>query len=139
MTQIWFGGCNWLFYKVKNSFCVCREFLSLMLINWICQTKSESDLFLYTRNLSNELLKPVFEYKIPLWICVLVLSIHKGYCVVKSWCKMFVLKISGIQKNPTFWSLIWVEKYVFLHLIISELKNSKKNVIFSHIRFTANW
>ena len=26
---------------------------------------------------------PVFEYKITFWICVLVLWIHKGYCVVK--------------------------------------------------------
>ena len=35
-----------------------------MLINLICHTKSESDLFLYTRNFQNEPLKPVFEYKI---------------------------------------------------------------------------
>ena len=50
-----------------------------MFINWICHTKSGSDLFLYTRNR----LKSVFEYKITFWICVLVLWIHKGYCVVK--------------------------------------------------------
>ena len=36
----------------------------LMLINLICDTKSESGLFLYTRNHSNERLKQVFEYKI---------------------------------------------------------------------------
>ena len=28
-------------------------------------------------------LKPVFQYKINFWICVLVLLIHKGYCVFK--------------------------------------------------------
>ena len=26
-----------------------------------------------------------------------MLWIHKGYCVVKKWCEMFVLKLSGIQ------------------------------------------
>ena len=46
-----------------------------MLIDWNGHTKSESDLFLYTRNLENERLKPVFEIKIIFWICVLVLWI----------------------------------------------------------------
>ena len=49
----------------------------------IRHTKFESDFFLYTINLLNERFKPVFEYQITFWICVLVLSIHKGYCVVK--------------------------------------------------------
>ena len=49
-----------------------------MLINWISHTKSEPDLFLYTRNLENERFKPVFEFKVSgvqknlllPWICV---------------------------------------------------------------------
>ena len=32
-----------------------------------------SDLFLYTRNLLNKRLKPVFEYKVTFWNCFLVL------------------------------------------------------------------
>ena len=40
-----------------------------MLINWILHTKSESDLFLYTRNLWNERLKTVLSTKITFWIC----------------------------------------------------------------------
>ena len=50
-----------------------------------------------TINLQNECLKPVFEYKITCWICTLVLWIHKGYCVVKNYFEIFVLKLSGIQ------------------------------------------
>ena len=37
----------------------------------------------HTRNLLNERLKPAFEYKFSFWICVLVLWIYKGYCLVK--------------------------------------------------------
>ena len=59
------------------------NFQPLMPINWIRQIKSESDLFLYTRNLSNERWKPVFELKITFWSCVLVMWIHKWYYVVK--------------------------------------------------------
>ena len=29
---------------------------------------------------------------------VLKLYVYKGYFVVKSWCEMFVFKLSGIQK-----------------------------------------
>ena len=47
----------------------------MILINWICHTKSESNLFFFTRNLWN-----AQNY---LLNCVLVLWIHKGYCVVK--------------------------------------------------------
>ena len=50
-------------------------------------------IFVYQKSL-----KPVFEYKITLLICVLVLWIYKGYCVVKKQCEMFVLKLSGIQR-----------------------------------------
>ena len=49
LTQIWFGEYNYWLLKVKY-------FQPLMLIDWIC----------HTRNLYNERLKPVFEYKSPL-------------------------------------------------------------------------
>ena len=55
------------------------QFLSLKLI-FIFDLEY---LFLYFINLQNERLKPVLEYKIVFWICVLVLWIHKGYCEVK--------------------------------------------------------
>ena len=67
-----------------------------MLINWIRPNKSESDLFLSTRNLQNERFKSVFKYKITLWICVIALGIHKGFSSQK--VEMFVLKLSDIQK-----------------------------------------
>ena len=38
---------------------------------------------MYIIKLCNQCLKPVFEFKIIFWICVLVLWIYKGYCVVK--------------------------------------------------------
>ena len=41
---------------------MCREILTLNAYYLIHHTKSESDLFLFTRNLSNERLKPVFEF-----------------------------------------------------------------------------
>ena len=62
-----------------------------MLINWICHTKSESDLFLYQKSL-----KPV---KITFWICVLVLWIRKEYCLVKKLVWNFRIK----QFNPICW------------------------------------
>ena len=56
-------------FKAKNLCSVCREFwfLNANPLN----TKSESDLFLYTRNLEYERSKLV-EYKIPFWIWSLV-------------------------------------------------------------------
>ena len=54
-----------------------------MLINWICHTKPESDLFLYTKTPSNERLRPVYDNKITFGNCVQTIWIHQGYCVVK--------------------------------------------------------
>ena len=53
------------------------NFKLLMLINWICHTKSESDLFLpeyFKTNVLNRFSR----------ICSLMLSIHKDYCVFKN-------------------------------------------------------
>ena len=50
--------------------------LYLMLISWICQTKSESDLFLYIRNLLNERLKTGYWVQNhPLNLCSKVFNI----------------------------------------------------------------
>ena len=53
--------------------------------------------FLHTRNLRNSSFKPVFEYKITFWICVLMLGIHKGYCVVKTLVWNVRIKVSRCQ------------------------------------------
>ena len=71
-----------------------------MRINWICYTKSESN---YTRKLLNKCLKPVFEYKITFWISVLVLWIHKHYCVFKLLVWYFRIKA------------FWYTKIIKLH------------------------
>ena len=42
--------------------------------------KNECFRFIFVHQKS---LKPVFEYKIIFWICVLVLWIHRGFCEVK--------------------------------------------------------
>ena len=74
---------------------------------WICHTKSESDLFLYTRNLQNGRWKLVFEYKIITFlICVLAVWNHKGYCVVK--------KLVWNVHNKAFW---YTNVYFFLDFV----------------------
>ena len=76
-----------------------------MLINWIFHNKYESDfLLLYTRNLSNERLKPVLSTKF--------LNLYSSAVVSKSWSEMFVLKLSGLQSLPNM-TLVWSE-----HLLI---------------------
>ena len=55
LTQIWFGKCNKWLLKVK-------KFVPLMLIDWICYTKLELDLFLYIRN-------NTLEHKFKQWFC----------------------------------------------------------------------
>ena len=85
------------------------NFLPLMLFNWICHNKSESELFLYTRNLKNKRLKPAFEYKITFWIYVLVLWIHKGYCVVK--------KLVWNVRIKAFWytKIVLIFRWIFMY------------------------
>ena len=63
--KVWYKKCikNWEKLKVRqyiSSYQICVIFF-----------------FEYQR------LEPVFEYKITIWICVLVMLIHKGYFVVK--------------------------------------------------------
>ena len=88
-----------------------------MLINWIRHTKSKSHLFLYTKS--------------PFWICVLVLWIHKGYCVVNSWCEMFVLKLSGIQ--------MYIKQIIYLN-ITSWLRCIYSNRIrFNNLHWWTAW
>ena len=65
----------WLF-KVKNSVCVCREFLTLnaYILNYSYQIWVRF-IFVYQKPLKRKF-KPFFEYKITFWICVFVLWIH---------------------------------------------------------------
>ena len=83
LTQIWFGGSNKWLLKVKISCYVFMEFLTFNAYElnmsyqiWV------GFIFVYQKSLKGRL-KLFFEYKITFWICVLVLWIHNGYCVVK--------------------------------------------------------
>ena len=60
--------------------------------------------------------KTGFWIQITFWTCVLAVWIHKGYCLVKSWCEMFVLKHSGIHR-------MWLtsRKTVQNHFIVVQL------------------
>ena len=89
-----------------------------MLINWICHTKSETDLFLYTRNLKTNVKNQFLSTKSPLNL-VLVLWIHKGYYVLKRlvWnvrIKAFCYKIFV---NLFYKDLIWVLMLVLLGML----------------------
>ena len=56
------------------------------------------DLFLYTRNLLNKRLKPVFEYKSHvLNLCSSAVNSQGLLCSKKIWCEIFVLKLSDIH------------------------------------------
>ena len=65
-----------------------------MLIYLILNTKSESDLFLYTRNLSNGCLDPVWVQNHLLNLCSRGVNSQR-LCSQKAG----VLKLSGIKKN----------------------------------------
>ena len=72
-----------------------------MLINWISQNKS---FFVYQKSLKRTF-KFFFEYKIIFSICVLVLWIHRGYCVVKK-------LVLNVRINA-----FWYTKYIFMFLL----------------------
>jgi hypothetical protein len=79
-------------------------------------------IFVYQKSFYNERLKPVFEYKITFWICVLVLWMHKGYCVVKElvWnvrIKAFWYTKKIAIKIRTFlsYSIILLELLMFIY------------------------
>ena len=96
-----------------------------MLINLIRYTKYESDLLLNTS------LKPDFEYKITLWICVLVLGIYKGYCIVKSLCEIFVYK----KYKSKFQNLHGLNLIILVINIYSSFQNkSVYNCLFVRMR-----
>ena len=108
LTQNLLGECKKSLLKVKHC-CVCKEFLTFNNDNWFLHSKSKSDLFLYTRNLLNDSLKPIFENKFTFYIYVLALLIHKGNCLVtKSWCKMFAYK--AFWYTNIFQTQIWFGK-----------------------------
>ena len=91
-----------------------RNLLTLMLINWICHTKSKSNFFVYQKSLKRTF-NPGFVYKIALWICVLVLWIHKSYCVDK--------KLVWKVRSKAFWYCTKIfsskiEKYILFLLTL---------------------
>ena len=88
----------WFIIYIFDSDLVRR--MRLMIIDWICHTKSESDLFCIPEIFKNERLKSVFEYKMTFWICVLVLWIHKGYFVVKN--LVWNVRIKGFWYTNVF-------------------------------------
>ena len=99
-----------------------------MPINWNRHTKSESDLFLNTRNLYNERFKPVFEYKISFGICVHELWIHKSIFIIKKAGLKFSYKSFLVYKlifNLSFISNVFfsgmLEKFQFEKIIFYNL------------------
>ena len=77
-------------------------------------------MLLYIRNLYDECLTPVFEYKITIWICVLVLWIHKEYIVVKN-----LLKCS-------YWSFLF-SKILYLLFKVWKISNFRWDEIWEWI------
>ena len=99
-----------------------------MLINWIRHTKSKSELFLYTRNLENERLKSVFEYKITSWICVLALQFHIGYCVLKK--LVWNVRIKAFTyTNIIHWYDIYQVWLIFLLCRVTEIFSYFENCV----------
>ena len=77
----------------------------------------DSDLYLNTRNLKNERLKPIFEYKITFWICNLVLWIHKSYCVLKKLVWNVCIKAFWYINNIANYSVIKLTKTLVVWII----------------------
>ena len=124
-----------------------------MLINSIRHTKSDSDLFFYSRNILNGCLKPVFEHKISFWIYVLVPWNNKGYYVVKKLVWNVRIKLSGIKKtinlfNFSFYFLfyyliMYFSLYLFsfscthkvsFNLMVAQCSGSKRDEIIVYMR-----
>ena len=90
-------------------------------ITFVIPNLSQIYFWLYTRNLWNERLNPVFKHKITFWICVLK-RFTKVILYLKSWCEMFILKNSGIQSILFLKEKItkpFVEKISFIETIIN--------------------
>ena len=56
----------------------------MRIINSVCHNKSNSDLYILTRNLLNHAFKLVFWFQIAILICALKLSIPEGYLEVEN-------------------------------------------------------
>ena len=93
---------------------------------------------LYTRNLQNKRLKPVLEYIIIVWICVLVLRIHKGYFVVKELESNVCNKAFWCTTNIWFLNFRNIVLYSYQNLIMDlnfknlNLKNIKKIFFYNY-------
>ena len=83
--------------KVKNSSCVCRKFLPFNAYQLYSSYQTwVRFIFVYQKSLK-QTFKTGVEYKITFWNCVLVLLIHKGYCLDKNLVWNVRIKVSGIQ------------------------------------------
>ena len=95
-----------------------------MFINWICFTKSEADIFLYTRNLWNERLKPAFEYK---FVNSGVVTSERLLSSQKDGVEIFVLELAGIQY--IFLTQIWFGEFHYIYFVSYVLKDFFKRVV----------
>ena len=75
------------------------NFQPLMLINRIRHTKSESELFCIPEILKSNVANRFLSTKSPFESVFSSCEFTKVIMQSKSWCKIFVLKLSGIQNN----------------------------------------
>ena len=124
---LWFGFANVInIYLRLKILVVCgRNSKPLMRINLICHNNSESDLFLYTRNLSNKLLKPVFEYKSTLETCVCVVNSQRLWRSKKTVWNVCIKAFWYIKLIMNEWPIIKFDIFIF-----------HKNIIFSYYEFS---
>ena len=69
-------------------------------------------IFVYQKSLKRTL-KLVFEYKITFWICVLVMWIHWGYCVVKKLVWNVRIKSLLYPKNIKIYKDFYLYHFIF--------------------------
>ena len=78
-NHIWFGKCNYYLFKIKNSCCLMRYFLCI-LIEFAIPNLSLI-YFLYLKIFKMNVQNRFLSTKSPFLICVLVLLILKGYFI----------------------------------------------------------
>ena len=114
-----------------------------MLINSIRHTKSESDLLFYIPEVFKTTFKTGFWVQNHvLYLCFSAVdSQYKGYCVKKSksWCEMFVSKLSGIQltmKNYNTPSFVLQFYSPFSFSLLREKRKENQKVSKDFIKIT---
>ena len=102
-NQIWFGECNYWLLKVKNSCCVCREFLTFNAyqLNLSYQIWVRL-IFVYQKSLKLSF-KTGFQCKITFLIYFLALWTHRGYYIVKKLVWNVRIQAFWYTKNIMFY------------------------------------